>query len=90
MSIFRTSTAFHVGGTAISISINWSLNSEAESACTLLQLLHVLNAPADIPCIKAVVDSVCDAVSSYGTTLAKPSNTFHVVQRSLEALKDDI
>ncbi len=89
MSIFRTSTAFHVGGTAISLH-QLESQLEAESACTLLQLLHVLNAPADIPCIKAVVDSVCDAVSSYGTTLAKPSNTFHVVQRSLEALKDDI
>ena len=89
MSILRRSTAFQAAGTVISLH-QLESQLEAESACTLLQLLHVLNAPADIPCIKAVIESVCEVVSSYGLTLAKPSPTFHLVQRSLEALKDDI
>lgn len=89
MSILRRSAAFPAAGTVISLH-QLESQLEAESACTLLQLLHVLNAPADIPCIKAVVDSVCEAVSSYGVTLARPSHTFHLVQRSLEALKNDI
>jgi len=89
MSILRRSAAFPAAGTVISLH-QLESQLEAESACTLLQLLHVLNAPSDIPCIKAVVDSVCEAVSSYGVTLAKPSHTFHLVQRSLEALKNDI
>ncbi len=89
MSILKRAAAFHVEGATISLH-QLESQLEAERACTLLQLLHVLNAPADIPCIKAVVESVCEVVASYGFTLAKPSPTFHLVQRSLEALKDDI
>ena len=89
MSILRHAAAFDVGGAVISLH-QLESQLEAESVGTLLQLLHVLNAPADIPCIKAVVESACQAVLSYGVTLAKPSPTFNLVQRNLEALKDAI
>lgn len=89
MSILKPAFYMQPEGSVLSFQqLDRSLS--ASSSATLRELLHVLLAPPDVPRLNIVLESVCDAVASYGSTLAAPSAIFRLVQASLEQVRNDV